>query len=234
MSQAFHLFQLQKIDTQLDQIQSRLTQINTILQSNQTLIQADQNNTAAIESYQLAQSALQKAETAVQNQRIKIETSEAALYSGRIRITKELQDLQNEIQALKRHQAILEESQFQAMIAIEEAENHQKSTAQALVIAQGEVASQNASLNGELSQLSKTQERLHTERQAVIPQLNSECISVYNRLREQKRGLAVCQVIDDACAGCGSVLRPEEKQAARSPTSQLVRCRSCGRILYAG
>ena len=93
MSQAFHLFQLQKIDTQLDQIQSRLNQIEVILQSNETLKQAEQNNTAAALSLKAAQTALQHTETAVQNQRVKIETCDATLYSGRIKITKELQDI---------------------------------------------------------------------------------------------------------------------------------------------
>jgi predicted nucleic acid-binding Zn-ribbon protein len=233
MSQAFHLLQLQKIDTQLDQIQTRLNQIDLILQSNETLQQAEQNHTAAVQAHNAAQLALKQIETTAQNLRIKIETSEAALYSGRIRITKELQDLQNEIQSLKKHQAVLEDQQFQAMIAVEENEALQKNAAQALIKAQGLVADQTASLRGEQSQLLKTQDRLQIERQAVTPQTNAESLAIYARLREQKRGLAVCQVIDDACAICGSVLRPEEKQAARAP-NQLVRCRSCGRILYAG
>jgi len=233
MSQAFHLFQLQKIDTQLDQIQSRLNQIEVILQSNETLKQAEQNNTAAALSLKAAQTALQHTETAVQNQRVKIETCDATLYSGRIKITKELQDLQNEILSLKRRLAVLEDEQFQAMVTLEEVESLQKSMAQALVKAQAEVADQTASLRGEQSQLLKTKDRLNTERQAVTPQTNAESLVIYARLREQKRGLAVCQVLEDACAGCGSVLRPEERQAARSP-SQLVRCGSCGRLLYAG
>jgi len=233
MSQAFHLFQLQKIDTQLDQIQSRLNQIEVILQSNETLKQAEQNNTAAALSLKAAQTALQHTETVVQNQRVKIETCDATLYSGRIKITKELQDLQNEILSLKRRLAVLEDEQFQAMVTLEEVESLQKSMAQALVKAQAEVAGQTASLRGEQSQLLKTKDRLNTERQAVTPQTNAESLVIYARLREQKRGLAVCQVLEDACAGCGSVLRPEERQAARSP-SQLVRCGSCGRLLYAG
>jgi uncharacterized protein len=233
MSQAFHLYQLQKLDTQLDQVQSRLHQIEMILQSNDTLKQAELNHAAAVNSLKAALLTLQKTETAVQNQQIKIETSEAALYSGRIRITKELQDLQNEIKSLKKFLTTLEEEQFQAMVALEDAETFQNTTSQELGKAQAEAAGQTASLRGEQSQLLKTQDRLHTEREAVSPQINAESLAIYLRLREQKRGLAVCPVTDDACAICGSVLRPEEKQAARAP-NQLVRCQSCGRILYAG
>jgi predicted nucleic acid-binding Zn-ribbon protein len=233
MSQAFHLFQLQKIDTQLDQIQLRLNQIDAILQSNETLKKAEQNAAGADQALKEAQVSLQRTESAVQAQRLKIEISEASLYSGRIHVTKELQDLQNEILSLKRYQSKLEDEQFQAMVALEDAELLQKKNAQELILAQGDAASQSAGLHGEQSQLIKTQERLHTERLAVTPQINAESLSIYARLREQKHGLAVCQVKEDACAACGTVLRPEERQAARSPT-QLIRCGTCGRLLYAG
>ena len=40
MSQAFHLAQLQKIDTEMDQIQSRISEIDQILSTNELLDQA--------------------------------------------------------------------------------------------------------------------------------------------------------------------------------------------------
>jgi predicted nucleic acid-binding Zn-ribbon protein len=233
MSQAFHLLQLQKIDTQLDQIQSRLNAIDTILQTNEALKQAMAANLAADQQLTADQHKLRTAESAVQAQQIKIETADAALYSGKIRIPKELQDLQNDILSLKRRRAALEDEQIEAMLALEKDEENQRLAAQHLLKVQAETANQSASLLGEQTQLLKNQERLNVERQAVLPQIMPENIAIYTRLREQKHGLAVCKVEDNACAGCGSSLRPEEKQAARSP-SQLVRCSSCNRFLYAG
>jgi uncharacterized protein len=233
MSQAFHLAQLQKIDTQLDQLKNRLNDIERILNSNEALRQAQLENEAAGEQVHQIQRVLHTAEDAVQVQRIKIETSEASLYGGKIRNPKELQDLQVEIQSLKKYMVVLEDQQLEAMLSMEQAEERQKAKAERVSHVLAETANQSASLLGEQGQLTRTTERLQTERLAVLPQITPENITVYTRLKEQKRGMAVCQVEDGACKGCGSSLRPAEIQAARSP-SQLVRCSTCGRILYAG
>ena len=233
MSQAFHLLQLQKIDTQLDQGQSRLSQIDRILESNESLRQATSSYEAAKYEVKTAQEVLVKTEAAVQAQRLKIDTAEASLYSGNIRIPKELQDLQKDILSLKRHVAALEDEQLEAMVLLEQFEAVQTAASGQVAKVQAEVASQSASLLGEQSQLIKNQERLNTERLAAHSQISADNLAIYQKLREQKRGLAVCPVEDNACAGCGSTLRPEERQAARSPI-QVVRCGSCGRILYAG
>jgi predicted nucleic acid-binding Zn-ribbon protein len=233
MSQAFHLLQLQKIDTQLDQIQSRISQIERILSSNEALSLAIAANEASIKKLKTTQEILGKSESAVQMQRSKVETSEAALYSGKIRIPKELQELQLEITSLKKRLSNLEDEQLEAMVAVEQAEKDLENSSKKLVLAQAEAASQSAGLLGEQSQLQKHQERLGTERLAALSQITTDILATYYKLREQKRGLAVCQVEDNACAGCGSTLRPETRQAARSPL-QVVRCESCGRILYAG
>ncbi len=233
MSLAFHLAQLQKIDTQLDQLKNRLNEIERILNSNEALQQAQLENKAAGEQVLQAQRVLRNTEDAVQNQRIKIETSEAALYGGKIHNPKELQDLQVEIHSLKKYHTTLEDQQLEAMLSLEQVEGRQQATMERVSRVLAETANQSASLLGEQGQLTRTQERLQTERLAVLPQITPENIIVYSRLRELKRGMAVCQVEDGACKGCGSSLRPAEIQAARSP-SQLVRCSTCGRILYAG
>ena len=233
MSQAFHLAQLQKVDTQLDQIQTRLSAIEQELHSNDALKLAQSADELAQQQVRQSQRALRSAEDAVQAVRIKIETSEASLYGGKIKNPKELQDIQNEVQALKRRLAELEDQELEAMINLEASEETEKSKKQQLLKTQAEATTHSAGLVGEQSQLIRLRERLITEREAILPQITPEYITTYSRLREQKRGLAVCQVQDGACAGCGTVLRPAEWQAARSP-SQVVRCSTCGRILYAG
>jgi predicted nucleic acid-binding Zn-ribbon protein len=233
MNEAFHLAQLQKVDTQLDQIQARLAAIDLELSSNDTLKQAQTADELAQQQVQKSQRNLRSAEDAVSAIRIKIETSESSLYGGKIKNPKELQDLQHEIQALKRRLSELEDQELESMLALESSENTQKEKDQLLLKTQAEVSSQSAGLLGEQTQLNRSRERLLTERNAILPQISAEYLAIYHRLREQKRGLAVCQVQDGSCTACGTVLRPAEWQAARSP-SQVVRCTTCGRILYAG
>jgi predicted nucleic acid-binding Zn-ribbon protein len=58
-------------------------------------------------------------------------------------------------------------------------------------------------------------------------------LEMYENLRQQKRGVAIAEISDNACAACGTTLTAALQQSARSATT-LTHCPSCGRILYAG
>jgi predicted nucleic acid-binding Zn-ribbon protein len=233
MNQAFQLYQLQKIDSQFDVIENRLNEITKILDADETLKRAE----AAVQQKQLElhqeKMSLQKIDDAVQAQKIKMETSGAALYGGKIQNPKELQDLQNEISSLKKHLAVLEDQELEAMIRYDQLELDLKKALEDQINARGEVVEKQSKLLGEQLQLTKTKEKLLAERAAVVPAILPENLEMYLKLRKTKRGVAVASVTEEACTGCGSNLTPAEWQAARSPR-QVAYCSSCGRILYAG
>ncbi len=233
MNQAFHLTRLQRIDLQIDQFNLRIKEIDRLLSENETVREAEKtvHQEEAVESK--ARQRLMLAENAVEAQRIKIETNEAALYAGKIHNPKELQDLQNDIAARKRNLAALEDEQLEAMLTLDEAEKKVKSSKKNLDEIQARFTSQNASLAGEKTKIKESLQRLVGEREAALKPLTPESISLYQRLREQKHGIAVATVEDGACSACGTELRPAELQAARSPHN-IVFCASCGRILYSG
>jgi uncharacterized protein len=233
MNQAFQLYQLQKIDSQLDVIENRLSEIAKILDADETLKLAE----AAVQQkqQQLHQEKLsmQRIDDSVQAQKIKIETSSVALYGGKIQNPKELQDLQSEISSLKKHLAVLEDQELEAMLHYDQLELELKQAQENQKMAQGEVAEKQSKLLGEQFQGTKTKEKLLAERAAVLPSILPENLEMYLKLRKTKRGVAVASVTDEACTGCGSNLTPAEWQTARSPR-QVAYCSSCGRILYAG
>ena len=109
MNQSFHLFQLQKIDSQLDNLNKRIHEIDGIIAGDRSVVEAQDALSAAKANHQKARHHLSECEDRVSSKRIKIEQSEANLYSGSIRNPKELQDLQMEIGSLKRHLADLED-----------------------------------------------------------------------------------------------------------------------------
>ncbi len=113
MNQAFHLYRLQQIDTQIDQAEVSLAEINRLLAGDELVRQATETNEAAARALHQAQQALKQSEFAVKEQQIKIAQSEASLYSGRIRNPKELQDIQKEISSLKKYLATLEDHQLE-------------------------------------------------------------------------------------------------------------------------
>lgn len=233
MSQAFKLYRLQQIDSQLDQIQSRLSSIERMLKDDTRLRAALEYTQETEKRRKESQKSLRRIEEEVNNQRIKIEQTEATLYSGKVRNPKELQDLQNEAASLKRYVNVLEDRQFEAMIVLEQAENDHQAATLALEDLHSDRTIQNTGLTNEQTSLRKDVERFGLERQATISSISQEDLQLYEQLRQQRRGVAVARVTDSTCAACGSTLTPAVIQAAAS-SIQLARCSFCGRILYPG
>lgn len=233
MSLSFHLFQLQKLDTQVSHANNRIAEINRLLAQNESLMRAQTQLDASAEKLKGVRARLREVEINVHNKRIKMEQSEAALYGGTVKNPKELQDLQTEIGSLKRIIAQLEDSQLEAMVAVEEAEQNFREDESRLNQVKAEQAGQFAHLMGESSTLRALLDRLQIERLALVSQINPVLLDTYTQLIAAKHGLAVVLVEDDCCTACGTTLTAAEIQAARSST-RLVNCPTCGRILYAG
>ena len=233
MSQPFKLFRLQQLDSQLDQGRNRLREIETALNDNAALNKAKQNAAKAEADLSSAQKVLQRAEESVQAQNIKIEQTETTLYGGSVRNPKELQDLQNESAALRRYLDTLEERQLEALIAAEERDEEHNKALENLSKITAETDKLNLQLTSEKENLLKEINRLEGERQAAVAGIPQADLNLYERLRLQRRGVAVAKVNVNVCSACGSSLNAALLQAARSP-NQLSHCESCGRILYSG
>jgi hypothetical protein len=233
MSQISILYRLQQIDSQLDNartalqsIESKLSDITQIESAQQNAIQAEQKRQSELKG-------LRDAENKSYDTRVKIELAESSLYGGKIQNPKELQDLQNEIASLKRLVITLEDRELEAMMAVEEAEGKLTEANEALKDIEGKQIEQNATLNGERTKLLAQIERLESERKATLPPISAADLSLYDQLRKIRNGVAVVNISSRACTACGATLTAALIQSTQS-TGQLVRCPTCGRILYPG
>ncbi len=116
MSRPFKLYRLQQIDSQLDALRLRQGEIEVALQDDTRIRQILQKVEDCKTEWAAAKKALHLAEDETQKQRIKIELTESALYGGKVRNPKELQDLQNESASLKRYLSVLEDRQIETML----------------------------------------------------------------------------------------------------------------------
>jgi len=126
----------------------------------------------------------------------------------------------------------LEDRQLEAMLTAENTEKALQAAKTNLERVQSNLKDQNRDLTKEVETLRKGLERLSPERQAVVTDIATQALSIYEHLRKQKRGLAITTIADSSCEACGTTLTPSQQQNARS-TSQLFHCPTCGRILYA-
>lgn len=229
----FHLYQLQKLDSRLDSIKDRLKNISAILNGDARIAAGEKVLNEKKIAYNIQQKKLQSIEESIHGKRMKIEQSEASLYGGGIKNPKELQDLQKEIVSIKSSILSLEESELAAMFEVENAEKDVAAAENDLKVITEVVARNQSQLMAERNDLEQNARKLEQERPAIIGQISSSTIDLYEELRKKKRGIAVAAVEERCCSVCGTELTPAEYQAAKSP-SALFYCASCGRLLYVG
>jgi predicted nucleic acid-binding Zn-ribbon protein len=233
MSQISILFRLQQIDSQLDNAQASLYNVELELKDSSALITAQENITAAEQNHKDELKILRDCENKSYNTRIKIELSEASLYGGKIQNPKELQDLQNEIASLKRLIVTLEDKELAAMMAVDETETKLTRATEILNETKARKIEQDSRLNGEKTNLMAQIKRLEAERLATLSAITKEDLDLYEQLRKLRNGVAVVKISSRACGACGATLTAALIQSTQS-TSQLIRCPTCGRILYHG
>lgn len=232
MSAALGLYRLGEVDKHIDRIRTRLDNIQKTLDDDAEMKSARQLYENANGDYLQAQHGLKNAELDVDNLRIKIEQAEASLYSGSIKNPKELQDLQKDVASLKKHLATLEERQLESMLLSETATTNLEKAKNDLDLVQAKLGNDHKKLIEEQTDLIRQMESLGQEREAALAPIESPLLTVYEDLRKQKRGVAVAEVDDGACAACGTTINAALQQTARSQ-KQLAHCPSCGRILFA-
>jgi predicted nucleic acid-binding Zn-ribbon protein len=230
MSRSSQLLELQHIDTHFDQNLNRLLEIDSILSNDTEIVLAKSQLDLALEDLKITSKSLREAELKVQEQRRKIKQTDAKLYGGAIKNPKELQDLQNESNSLKRFLSVLEDRQLTLMLEVDDKKDL-AAGAQAVYDNTLENAKRiYTELSAEQIEINNTNEMLKAERQRIITAILTADMVIYERLRKQRFGVAVSEVKDRACSACGATLTAALAQSARSP-SQITYCETCGRIL---
>ncbi len=233
MSAALGLLRLQQVDIRMGRNESRLQQIQETLDNNSELTAAREALKAAESSLHNAEHARKVAESDAQGQQTKIAQTESSLYGGTVRSPKELQDLQADVVSLKKRLAATEDQELQAMLRVEAAETAVSAAKEDLERMSARIQNEHHKLIDERSVLSREREQLLAERKAAVGAVAAGILAQYDALRQLRRGVAVSEVLENACSACGTTLTAAQQQSARH-ADQLVFCPACGRILYAG
>ncbi len=231
MSASLGLFRLQQVDRQIDRALARLDNIQKTLENDKDLKTAQTRYEAVNDANLRALQAMKNAEAEVNGLKIKIEQVESSLYGGSVKNPKELQDLQKDIVSLKKHLVTLEERELEAMLVSESAGTELEKGKTDLELIQARLGNEHKKLIDEKNELTKQLESLGQEREASLAPIDVSLLASYEDLRKIKRGVAVTEVEDGACASCGTTLNAALQQNARS--QKLAYCPSCGRILFA-
>lgn len=232
MSAALGLFRLQKVDTRIAQGEARRRQIQQTLDNDSELQAARASLMAAEQDERHIDQERRAAEAAAQDVLIKMQQAESSLYGGGVHNPKELQDLQADVTSLKKHLATLEEQELDAMIRLESSQAAVQLARASVAAIQSRLREDNRQLLDEQAVLSRDLNDLESEREAAMAAQDPRMLIDYEHLRQERRGVAVAEVVDSTCGACGTTLTAALQQSARH-AADLVHCPSCGRILFA-
>jgi len=229
MTKGVDLYRLQCLDGEGNTKQRRLAEVEAALGESEALRQARQavvQTQALVQKWALRQRDL---ELEIQGLADKISRSQQRLYSGAVKNPKELTDLQAEIAALRRRRQKLEDDLLETMIEREEAEashaqaqEHLNETNAHWSAQQAELVAEREMLRGRLAEV----ERTRTE---LLPSIEASDLTFYQALRRRKGGLAVVEMHDGACGGCGVAVSPKLEWQLRQKGR--VYCGNCERII---
>ncbi|MFN2186535.1 MAG: zinc ribbon domain-containing protein, partial [Anaerolineae bacterium] len=151
MSVLRQLYQLQLVDSEHDDKSRQLAMVNEGLGESDEVIRAGQAVNETEASLGDLRTQMRALELEIGGVNAKLKQNQDRLYSGRVRNPKELSNLQEEANALRRRRSELEDHQLELMIAIEETE--------------GELAERRARLKQIESTWREEQARLQAEKE---------------------------------------------------------------------
>lgn len=229
MGSARKLYQLQQLELEIEAGQSTRDRLEGQLNDRRALDEAAEKLASAQQCLEGLRHEQHDAEWGIEDLSAKLEADKETLYSGRIKSPKELAGLQHETEGLKARKDRLEEQALQIMERAERTEADVASRSHELEKRQEEWRLKQQGLSAEIEQLDKTLVKLKDRRELLVAEIGQEVASLYYELKKYK-GRAVAAVEQGVCRGCSLSLSSAWLQRARG--SELVRCSSCGRILF--
>lgn len=229
MSVAKQLYQLQEVDLELESTEQALRQVASQLGESEVVVGARSKLAVEHQSLEELNRQQRSVEWDIDDLTSKLAIMEGELYSGRVRNPKELANLQHEIDLLKARCRQLEDRALEVMDQVELTTVNVATQNSELKVLEVEWHHQQQQLSANLEQLKTVLSDLENRRQLVIADIDPQTVRVYQELKKQK-GTAVARVEQGICRGCRISLPITELQRTRS--GSLVRCSSCGRILF--
>jgi len=233
MSRSKILYHVQQFDTQIDNASRRIREINTMLGDKKLLDDALKIQSDAEAILTAKKKLLKSAEVVVGDHSLKIEQNQKKLYSGSVTNHKELEDLQQESESLKKYLAVLEERQLEAMLEMEEAQKEFQKAADEASSIKSNMESEHSDLITEKADLERSIDEAKTQKESFLTSNKIPDLQTYQSLRESSGGIAVTLMISNSCSSCGANIPSAIAQEGRSP-GKLAFCPTCRRILHPG
>jgi predicted nucleic acid-binding Zn-ribbon protein len=229
MSLAGQLYRLQQLDLELQDRQQELSDVENKLSDNKALLGTETQLASQKEQLEDARKEQKNCEWELDDVQEKTRQVDGKLYGGKTKDPKELVNLEKEAKALKSQIKTKEDRLLGLMSQVEQIESDVRGTLRESERLKREWAQRQETLGPRKGELEIELAGLKGERTGLAQQVDSEALSVYERIRRE-RGQAVVKVERGRCLGCHIAVPTSQWQKARA--GDLIQCNNCSRILY--
>jgi predicted nucleic acid-binding Zn-ribbon protein len=229
------LLDLQELDTALDRLDHRrrtLPELAEIEHAEGRLREFSDALVAAQTEISDIDREQRKAEQDVDQVRARADRDQKRLDAGQVSSARDLENLQSEIASLQRRQSDLEEIVLEIMERREEAENRLRDVEADRETSEKALAELTARRDTVYREIDGEAELTKTARAGVVAEIPGDLLKLYDKLREQHRGVAAAALLRGQCQGCHLQLNTVELNAIRAAApDDVIRCEECRRIL---
>ena len=229
MSIAKDLYRLQELDLALEANTQAQKRVSGQIGESQIVLKAREKLAEEQKNLDTLTAQEKSTEWEIDDLTTKIKDIEKKLYGGKIFNSKELSSLQQETEDIKKRRSALEDKSLELMDQLELTRKAIASSQEALAKLEIQWQEQQKQLTAELEQLKAAQATQEDNRKQLIALFDADTVFTYQELRKRK-GLAVAKVEQGICQGCRITLPNTDLQRAKG--GGIVRCSSCGRIIF--
>lgn len=229
------LLEVQVCDTHLSQCahrRSALPERRQIVEADQVLATVDGRITAQAAVVDEARRNQHRIEGELAAQEARAQNIETKLYDGSVTAVKELQDLQNELETVRRHISGIEDTDLEALETYEAAQAAlaDLETMRSEVLARREQAEM--SLTAAATEIDAEAAEVAAARAVAAEGIPADLLAEYDQLRSSLSGIAIARLVGNRCEGCHLNLSAVEADRVRKlDPSEPVHCEECGRLL---
>ena len=228
------ILELQLLDNEIMQANTKLKSLPEIEQ----LLHIEKRVTAANDELSVVKSEsdqialeLRRGEVDVETVTDRIKKDEARLSSGNA-TPKELEQLQHEVETLKKRQESLEEIELEIMIrndAVIARSNTLTTDLASLQTLKDEISGRLQSATDEINQVIAEK---NTARTLVANKIEKALLDLYEKIRGNGGGVGAAALVGNKCNGCNLAINAVEMERIKSlAKDELLRCEECRRIL---
>jgi len=228
---ARQLYELQEVDLDIEAKRGALASVEGRLGESVAIVEARAALAKEQERSTELETAQRLVEWEVDDLRSKAALLEHKLYGGSVKNPKELVDLQEQVEHLKKATRDGEDRVLDIMAEMEATQARMGASTKELTRMEENWLQEQSHLSQERIDLNASLSGLEQKREELMSRIDSAGLELYHNLRGKEHGRAVAKVEQGMCQGCRIVLSMSELQRVRR-AQELGQCSSCERILY--